>query len=473
MSQEFCRLEQLPQNSTVAIYGAGGRGVLLRDIIRTHRADITISAFIDSYKGGDIDETPIITLAELLDSDPARHDFIIIGSTFLEEILANLPDAYKQIALVPSHYFFNWYGHEQQTTSLFSTFHIETNTDCNMACRFCTSNFRVRHGYTQRGQMELGTFEKLVDEIARDRLADTISFLGGHGDPLLYKHLIDAVVYAAGKGLGSSITTNGLSLDRETYLALHDAGLGILNVSLNNLTQESFECRGLRGKGNVYDQYLERILDCVDAYIEHGHDRPFDLRIMLAFPETPGARVFDVKGLVSDSLNLEETFGAFARKLDSTLNRHGLSFKVSEESVRCARDSMRESREATSYPVVGNMSVSFVALNPTRYSSLYMINADLYNLAKIQIPGTGFCSVGDPSVALSGNLSICCSVEPEVSLGNWLDGKHSLLEMLTGNKCHGLVMGYVNGKLPYNFCKVCTADYVFEEGDCGNEADSL
>lgn len=79
----------LPQNARIAIYGAGGRGHYVKEGILKHRKDITVSAFVDTYKTGELDGLPIYSLANI-DCLKSSVDLFLIASFWWVAILSNL-----------------------------------------------------------------------------------------------------------------------------------------------------------------------------------------------------------------------------------------------------------------------------------------------------------------------------------------------------------------------------------------------
>lgn len=86
---EYYTLHSLPENAEIAIYGAGGRGQFIREKILKHRKDITVSAFVDTYKTGEFAGLPIYNLKNIDDLAPSI-DLFLIASFWWVAILSNL-----------------------------------------------------------------------------------------------------------------------------------------------------------------------------------------------------------------------------------------------------------------------------------------------------------------------------------------------------------------------------------------------
>ncbi len=110
---------------------------------------------------------------------------------------------------------------------------IETTNHCNAHCVFCPIDEQER----PRGVMQQALFDKIVSETA-DRVAwpDIAEVsLQGLGEPLIDKRIVERVkqIADARKDWMTTLYTNGSLLTPEKALALEDAGLSVLLVSIN------------------------------------------------------------------------------------------------------------------------------------------------------------------------------------------------------------------------------------------------
>ena len=62
-------IDELPNNASIHIYGAGSFGMMLHDSIVFYRPDIKIINFIDSFKTGAFLNSPIINIQNFIDND--------------------------------------------------------------------------------------------------------------------------------------------------------------------------------------------------------------------------------------------------------------------------------------------------------------------------------------------------------------------------------------------------------------------
>lgn len=107
----------------------------------------------------------------------------------------------------------------------------EITQRCNLACPHCYTAAAA----SDQSIPELSTDQcyKIIEDIARLG-AQIIGWTGG--EPLLRKDLEDLIAFAKSLGIRSSLTTNGLLLDESRASSLKEAGLEIVQVSLDGST---------------------------------------------------------------------------------------------------------------------------------------------------------------------------------------------------------------------------------------------
>ena len=106
---------------------------------------------------------------------------------------------------------------------------IEPTANCNLHCPHCyreSNNPHKRHAV-----MALTEVREYIDEALRLRRFQTLSFLGG--EPLLYPHLDEAILYGVNKGLSVGLYTNGLILSRYRARELKALGLSYIYVHVD------------------------------------------------------------------------------------------------------------------------------------------------------------------------------------------------------------------------------------------------
>lgn len=152
-----------------------------------------------------------------------------------------------------------------QLTDSFARVHkdlrISVTDRCNFRCTYCMPE----EGMQWVPRDDVLTFEE-IERVARlfvDRFGfESIRLTGG--EPTVRHRLVDLVGRLAVLDVDLSMTTNGSSLRRDA-VALRDAGLQRVNVSLDSLRPDRFVELTRRDE-------LDNVVDGIDAAIEAGFD---------------------------------------------------------------------------------------------------------------------------------------------------------------------------------------------------------
>jgi len=115
------------------------------------------------------------------------------------------------------------------------TIHFAVTGRCDQACEGCFYSARPGSD-VEAMDAPFSLFEKVVAEAGRAKVFQMA--LGG-GEPLRHVHIVDMVRLAREHGVVANITTNGNLLDRGMALALKEAGLGQIQISLNGASEEA------------------------------------------------------------------------------------------------------------------------------------------------------------------------------------------------------------------------------------------
>jgi radical SAM protein with 4Fe4S-binding SPASM domain len=98
---------------------------------------------------------------------------------------------------------------------------------CNNACRFCYAF----SPYRESNEMATAEVKKVIDIIADDAKAPSLSFTGG--EPTLREDLFELIAYGREKGLRVNLITNGRRCSSKEFVQmLVDAGLNSAQVSI-------------------------------------------------------------------------------------------------------------------------------------------------------------------------------------------------------------------------------------------------
>ncbi len=113
--------------------------------------------------------------------------------------------------------------------------YIEPTSKCNLSCKTC-----IRNVWEEKmGRMTSATFTRILRGIGEFDYRPSI-FFGGFGEPLSHPHIADMVAEAKKVGSKVELITNGMLLDEKLSVALIEAGLNTLWVSIDGAKPESY-----------------------------------------------------------------------------------------------------------------------------------------------------------------------------------------------------------------------------------------
>lgn len=101
---------------------------------------------------------------------------------------------------------------------------------CNLACSYCWQHTSDKYMMPEK------VFEACLGNAMRLDVG-MVSFLGG--EPMLWPNLINAIRMCTEHDLPTDITTNGSMLDEKALNQFIEAGLDLLNISMDSLTATS------------------------------------------------------------------------------------------------------------------------------------------------------------------------------------------------------------------------------------------
>lgn len=118
---------------------------------------------------------------------------------------------------------------------------VTTANVCNLKCEFCAISDKTHK--KNKSFMDLAEFELLVNRLIESNWHLKQIVLVGLGEPLLNKNIVEFVKIAKKANIADKIhiVTNGVLLSEELSDALINAGLDVLRVSLNGLTDDDYE----------------------------------------------------------------------------------------------------------------------------------------------------------------------------------------------------------------------------------------
>ena len=126
---------------------------------------------------------------------------------------------------------------------------FEPTTSCNLRCPECPSGLR---SFTRNtGMLDPEFFRQTIDQLHQDILYLTFYF---QGEPFLHPQFTDMVKYASGKNIYTATSTNAHFLNDETARKIVASGLDRLIISIDGITQETYQQYRVGGS-------LEKVLE--------------------------------------------------------------------------------------------------------------------------------------------------------------------------------------------------------------------
>lgn len=288
--------------------------------------------------------------------------------------------------------------------SRFINFGVETTNICNANCTFCAYRYMER----PKTVMPWEVYEKAIDEFAAHG-GGSINYTPTVGDPLVDKHLLRKIRYAAAQPSITSIMlyTNGILLHRFETDALLTSGLSRLAISTYVGSREGY--KHYYGK-DKYDTVLRNIEMIGKRNRELGSPVLVTLHLRVArdegeWSETPEYRKFE-EMFGGSNISFLESYDAWSGRIEQ-------------------KDLPQGCDMAEALPVsVKKQSPCF----------------ELYRRMHILADGNvGAC--------------ICTDLESEINIGNIK--KQSLEEIWKGEKLANYRKDWLKGDLP-EVCKTCT-----------------
>ena len=122
---------------------------------------------------------------------------------------------------------------------------IDPSSACNLSCKFCPcggGNKEVWSSEKKTSILSYETYRKLIDDLTVFPNKIKTLRLYKEGEPLVNKRLPDMIAYARKRDVTERIdfTTNGTLLTHDLSLAILDAGVDRINISIEALNAENY-----------------------------------------------------------------------------------------------------------------------------------------------------------------------------------------------------------------------------------------
>jgi len=114
--------------------------------------------------------------------------------------------------------------------------YLEVTTRCNLNCAMC-----IRQTWRDpQGSMSAETFQAIINGLRSFPNLKRV-VIGGFGEPLIHPKIIEMTAQVHSLGVGVTLTTNGLLLDRPMAEALLKAGVDTFIVSLDSMHIQAYQ----------------------------------------------------------------------------------------------------------------------------------------------------------------------------------------------------------------------------------------
>ena len=168
------------------------------------------------------------------------------------------------------------YGFESHACADFPAYIMFDVTNvCNSKCTHCPHSLPDYHEKHPVAHLDPTVFRRVVDECVGRELQ--FVRITADGEPLIHPHLIEMITYASRWGVGPlGLTTNGSLLTPEIADQLIDAGLFMVDFSLDAVRRETYA--QIR-RGLDYDKVMQHVED----FVAIRNRRQAPVKVMVSF----------------------------------------------------------------------------------------------------------------------------------------------------------------------------------------------
>lgn len=182
---------------------------------------------------------------------------------------------------------------------------VDPSSVCNFKCKFCPCGGANKEVWSKDKRVNVMPYElyrKVIDDLTEfpDKLKTLRLYK--EGEPLLNKRLPDMIHYARKKDVAHKIdfTTNGSLFEKDLILAIMDAGLDRINISVEALDVDSYEA-----VSGVRIDY-KRLLDNLKYLYQHRNNCHIFIKISdLGLGEHTEQEFYDMFGELCDEMAVE------------------------------------------------------------------------------------------------------------------------------------------------------------------------
>ena len=137
-----------------------------------------------------------------------------------------------------------------------STLSIEPTTACNLGCPECPSG--LKQFSRQTGKLDLDFHERMLSQIKSSVFYINYYF---QGEPFLHPDFLTLITQAKKSKIYTSTSTNGHFIDQKKADEIVSSGLDRLIISIDGLTQKTYEQYRVNGKLNKVVEASKLLVD--------------------------------------------------------------------------------------------------------------------------------------------------------------------------------------------------------------------
>ncbi|MCR4345568.1 MAG: SPASM domain-containing protein, partial [Candidatus Scalindua sp.] len=311
---------------------------------------------------------------------------------------------------------------------------IEITTYCNMSCSYCPSPTLER----PRLFMEENLFYKIIDEIKKEKITDTVYF---HlmGEPLLHPKVFDFMKYAFNNSLKIILVSNISSIrTRKMEIKSILQYVNYLEISLQSFDEGSFKEK--KTKNISFKEYIDLIKDI----IETKYAINFECQINIQIIENSKTKFKNFKKgirLLSNNTELKKFMDQyFTNFFEVIANEYQLDYKP----LKIQKLNYKKFH----YQPFNNVSIT---TRPVTTWANNMIESN-----KVIPAIFGKCNALHKQIGIlaNGDVVPCClDYNANIVLGNCQNVP--LTEIINSNQYQRLKEGFKKGILHHSHCKKC------------------
>lgn len=159
---------------------------------------------------------------------------------------------------------------------------IDVTEFCNLACIHCPQAEFSRSESVKGRHLVIDLHKKLIDEVASDAKG-CCKYLRytAQGEPLLHPKFIKMIQYAAKHaGVPLNITTNGMLLTERKIKEILEAGVDVLDISIDANTPETYARIRKKGDLNIVRTNALKLIEIIK-------EKHYNTRVVVSFVAQP------------------------------------------------------------------------------------------------------------------------------------------------------------------------------------------